>query len=52
MFMILTFNFTTVMKKAAATRQREQAVSNNTNRWFMILTYDGTTVIKMGATTR
>ena len=43
---------TTVIKTAATTRQRQQAISKDTSRWFMILTFDGTSAIKTDATTR
>ena len=52
MFIILTFDGTTAIKKAATTRQSEQNTSNDTNSTFMILTFDGTDVIKTAATTK
>ena len=36
MFIILTFDFTAVLKTAANTRQRKQATSKETNETFII----------------
>ncbi|GMH98791.1 hypothetical protein TrVE_jg8870 [Triparma verrucosa] len=52
MFMISTFNGTTVIKTAATTRQSKRARSINTKQMFMILTFNGTTAIKTAATIR